>query len=643
MKKDVFDELIVVKRSGQRVNFNNYKVAVAIKNAFDSFDDKYDESDINSIYEDVLTFIETNYVSRKTINVEDIQDIIEQKLKLKKYFDVYEEFSQYRQWRDESRQTFKVKQQHKFVKAMEKIMEENLLDPEMLYKPEEILLGYGGIVLDEFVKSYCIDNKYLRMHDEGNIYIPNFTNASLGRVAHTNLIIDDYLTEDFDVNLLANYLIDAKDEINGEIHISNFDKSLSNCAFRRLKKILIINVTRYLKLYGFDNYINFETLNNVINNSSVSDISDNLRKLALNDTVSNIFSSAYNDAIEDLKCEYCDKLLVLINKLNSSKKYYSFSFGGSNKYEVSFITDLIFSILKDNNHFEFVSFIYKVYSLDDVNLNRLYDLIEGNKNVMIQNIINTQNTDIEYFSSGLKIYDNYNDKCYSDGRMVVSEVSINMARIGMLCKDQSIEKFYDKVSETLDLAKNELLLMFETIGNKLRDNYKILFDNNIVYDEKLESGGKIRKVIKNSNLLIGLVGLKECISSLEEDPEKQYKLITNILNFINDKCSKYRDETKLNFYVYEPSNIKPRKYFMALDKAIYGSIKDITDKESYDYICDLKILNEDYDKMGEICKLLPCGNIILREIKNNISYKKFMFLINEFANTNIEFVKFNRR
>lgn len=32
----VFNELVVVKRSGQRVNFNSMKIAIAIKKAFDS-------------------------------------------------------------------------------------------------------------------------------------------------------------------------------------------------------------------------------------------------------------------------------------------------------------------------------------------------------------------------------------------------------------------------------------------------------------------------------------------------------------------------------------------------------------------------------------------------------------------------------
>jgi len=38
MIENIFEELVVVKRSGQRVNFNGTKIAVAIKSAFDDVD-----------------------------------------------------------------------------------------------------------------------------------------------------------------------------------------------------------------------------------------------------------------------------------------------------------------------------------------------------------------------------------------------------------------------------------------------------------------------------------------------------------------------------------------------------------------------------------------------------------------------------
>ena len=49
MEKDFFDEIVVVKRSGQRVNFNDAKVAIAVKKGFDSVYEEYDEKLVNKV------------------------------------------------------------------------------------------------------------------------------------------------------------------------------------------------------------------------------------------------------------------------------------------------------------------------------------------------------------------------------------------------------------------------------------------------------------------------------------------------------------------------------------------------------------------------------------------------------------------
>ena len=46
---EVFKELVVVKRSGQRVSFNRTKVAIAIDKGFESVYDSYDVKDVNKV------------------------------------------------------------------------------------------------------------------------------------------------------------------------------------------------------------------------------------------------------------------------------------------------------------------------------------------------------------------------------------------------------------------------------------------------------------------------------------------------------------------------------------------------------------------------------------------------------------------
>ena len=61
MEKDFFDEITVVKRSGQRVNFSDTKVAISIKKGFDSVYEEYDEKDVYKVKEKVLDYIKKEY------------------------------------------------------------------------------------------------------------------------------------------------------------------------------------------------------------------------------------------------------------------------------------------------------------------------------------------------------------------------------------------------------------------------------------------------------------------------------------------------------------------------------------------------------------------------------------------------------
>ena len=99
MENNFFNDIVVVKRSGQRVSFNDTKVAIAVKKGFDSVYEDYDEKVVNKVKEKVLARIEKDYKDRKTIGVENIQDIIEEVLKKMKYDEVYESYKGYRERR----------------------------------------------------------------------------------------------------------------------------------------------------------------------------------------------------------------------------------------------------------------------------------------------------------------------------------------------------------------------------------------------------------------------------------------------------------------------------------------------------------------------------------------------------------------
>ena len=86
--------IIVIKRDGKKVEFNESKIAVAIKKGFDSVKkenseaSKYTEKDIYKVYNLVIKkIIEEN---KEKIKIEEIQDLIEIALRDEGYKEIYE-------------------------------------------------------------------------------------------------------------------------------------------------------------------------------------------------------------------------------------------------------------------------------------------------------------------------------------------------------------------------------------------------------------------------------------------------------------------------------------------------------------------------------------------------------------------------
>ena len=259
--------------------------------------------------------------------------------------------------------------------------------------------------------------------------------------------------------------------------------------------------------------------------------------------------------------------------------------------------------------------------------------MENNKKIFIQLV--HDNTNIDYFSNGFKIHLNANGEETSTGRMIVSDTSINLARLGLKYKNKPLKEFYDELNSLCELAKNQMCLSFETIGNKTKENYQSLFTGNILDDEKLESNQKIRKVIKNGVLSLGIIGLKECVINLETNKLKQIKLINEILDHLNNLMNKYSQETKLNFGIFETTNKNARKTLLSTDKAIYGALENITDKKYYELIENDYI--ENYNDLSKIRDKFTLGKLITFKLPSKFGNKKIYDIFNTLEDNNIDF------
>lgn len=645
---NVLNNLTVVKRSGQRVEFNSTKIVVAIKKAFDQVIPYNSEKEVNKTYEDVLNYINDNYTDRKTINVEDIQDIIETKLKENGYYNVYSAFSDYRTRRANSRKMFGLKQQHKFAKAIERIADNSKEQKDIT--PNDLLLDFGKTISCEYTKAFVLDNKFVRAHEEGNIYIHNLDYFNLGKLSSAHLIFDHDVDDEFPTNLVFD-AINAKCEIDGEVCIDALDNLVVGFLNKKFRQRFKENLHNYLKVAGTLEYINFKKIEELIDKQNSIYFNDYLfESFILNGKQEEVFKLAYETSItyvSDLLRQAFETLLMKLNHTHQENKKYSISVGTNNTKDGIFITDCYLSVISRIDRLDNVVTILKINEENELE-NYILDLIINNKNIAISFVDSSYNKDsracVEYFSNGKRIFENYvyEDKT-SRGRMIVSSVSINMGRLGFKYIDRSMEDFYLELDEWLDLAKGCLTTIFEIIGDKNKENYKVLFNNNIQDDDKLEYGQKIRKIIKKGVLNLELAGLAECVFNLEKDPVKQKDLLEEIILYVNNKCHKYTSETKMNFVVSETSKHRPLKKLMELDKSLYGIKKNITDKTHYsriDSMFDFKnTLDTDLSYIGRYQKLLTGGNLVKIGLSKNIKTKEILNLISLAKANDVGFIK----
>ena len=648
-EEQVLSDLVVVKRSGQRVSFNGTKIAIAIKKAFDNVDVDISLKKVNKVYEDVLWYIKNNYATRKTINVEDIQDIIETKLKENKFYDVYQAFSDYRIKRAASRKAFSIKQQHKFVRAIERIINEN---KSVIGKPNDILLDFGKTISCEYTKAYVLDNKFVRAHDDGSIYIHNLDYFNLGNLSSTHLKFDNVINNNFPLDLIQ-MAINAKSEIDGEITLSKFDYILVPELISRFKSELKNAIEAYLNIEGFCEYVDVSKIEELIDKENTLNINiDVFDSILLNKRVKELIVLAYNTSykktIEWLSAGIKQLLLHLNNNFQENKKY-SISLGTNDSYEGNLINNCYVKQLLEVDYLENLTTIFKIRKNNNMELyNKIVETIASGKNVALSFIESSYNDDaeneVEYFSNGRRIFENeLYDSRSSIGRMIVASVSVNMGRLGFENKNKNLKDFYLEFDGMLELAKNVLLSIFENMGNKYKENYRFVFNNNILDDDKLENGQKIRKILKKGALNIELVGLFECVIHLEEDLAKQKELLLKILKFANEKVSKFIDESRLNFIISETSKSRPLKKLMDLDKAIYGIKKGVSDKPNYSRIDRLfnykDDINNDFKYIGKYQKMLSGGCLIEIELPKNISCNKISDMINLAIDSDIGFLK----
>ena len=501
------------------------------------------------------------------------------------------------------------------------------------------MLQYGSTVSKEFAKAYLMKKKFADAHDNGDIHIHDMDFMAMGTTTCTQIDLNKlfkngfstghgYLREPQDImsySALAAIAIQSNqnDQHCGQ-SIPAFDYYLAPGVLKTFKKQYKMAISELLEYSGFDTFVNMTKIEETIDklDSIEFDLSimDSCAKKS--DEVKKIFEVAYHTAHKKTDRRTYQAMEAFVHNLNTMHSragaqvpFSSINFGTDTSPEGRMVIknylDSVDAGLGKNETPIFPISIFKVkegvnYNKEDPN----YDLFRRSCEVSAKRLFpnfsfmdspfnkaafkGDYNTEVAYMGCRTRVMANVVDdnKAVTPGRGNLSFTSINLPRLGIKHgivngnEKADMKGFFNELEETMDLVKDQLLERFEVQCNKRLYNFPFLLEQGVWIDsEKLKPTDRLKKVLKHGTLSIGFIGLAETLKALigkhhGEDAEAQ-KLGLKIVKFMRDKCDEYAKEYNLNFTCLATPAEGLSGRFVNIDRAVYGKIKGVTDREYY--------------------------------------------------------------
>ena len=600
----------IKKRDGRLVEFNRKKIIQAIVKAFIDVDGEvtpYAEEKANKI----ASFIEEK--SYDTIlTVEEIQDLVEKGLMSTKRKDVARRYITYRDERSRIRSWNNKMMDNVAVKlAASDVQNQNANVDEYSFG------GRRGEADSVIFKQYALDNLMSEMarnnHLNNEIYIHDLDSYALGMHNCLTVPFDDLLAKGFNTRQTdvrpANSINTAFQLIAvlfqlqslqqfGGVSASHLDWTMVpyvRKSFYKHYKDGLIFVSRYVK--------DFVDNNITINIADPTEVSIDDRKIYSDD-------KAYDYAMEMTEREANQAIEGMYHNLNTLQSrsgnqlpFTSINYGtctlpegrmiikgllqGSIKgvgklHKTPIFPCGIFQCMKGVNREE-----------GDPNYDLFQLALESTAKRLYPNYANVdwsgnagydRNDPRTYFSTmGCRTANGYDINGLGqlkDGRGNICPVTIILPTLAMEAGD--VEDFMTLLDEKIHEAKDMLIERFNYICSQDPSAAKFMYENNTMAGYVPEEG--IRSALKHGTIVIGQLGLAECLQILigcDHTTEKGMELAKRIEQLFKDRCAQFKQEYKLNFGVYYTPAENLCYTAMKKFQDNYGKLPNISDRDYF--------------------------------------------------------------
>ena len=504
------------------------------------------------------------------------------------------------------------------------------------------MLQFGSNVSKEFSKTYLMKKKFADAHDEGDIHIHDMDFEAMGTTTCLQIDLErlfkggfstghGYLREPNDIisySALAAIAIQSnQNDQHGGQSIPLFDYYLAPGVVKTFRKQLKMTIQDLLDYSDFASFVNFKTIENEISKLNTIETKVEVFEKFYKDNASlkRLFQMSLEKAVTKTDKITYQAMEAFVHNLNTMHSragaqvpFSSINFGTDTSPEGRMVMkNYLLAVDAGLGHSETPIFPISIFKVKEgINYNPgdpNYDLFKLSCKVSAKRLFpNFEFIDapynLQYYVPGrpetevatmgcrTRVMGNVvdPDKAITPGRGNLSFTTINLPRLGIkhgivgsnANKKADMKGFYEELDEKLELCKDQLLERFEIQCNKRVYNFPFLMgQGNWIDSSKLKPNDKLRKVLKHGTLSVGFIGLAECLKALigehHGESAKAQKLGLEIIGHMREKLDEYSQQYKLNFTCLATPAEGLSGRFTKIDKAIYGKIAGVTDREYY--------------------------------------------------------------
>lgn len=577
----------VVKRNGNIVDYDISKIKVAIGKANQEVEEK--ERATNEEVQQILKYIEG--LKKKRLLVEDIQDIIEEKLMSFGHYELAKKYIIYRYTRELVRKANTTDQTIK-----------ELIDGESEYwntensnKNSKVVTTQrdylAGITSTDITRRFLLPEDVVKAHDEGIIHFHDADYFAQNALHNCDLIdLEDMLQNGTNINgvmiekphkfltamTIATQIITA---------VSSSQYGGVTVTMSHLAPFVRDSYNKYYEKYKARN-LSEEQCVQFAKEDTAKEVRDGVQTFQYQ---VNSMTTTNGQAPFLSVClylgeteEYKEELAMIIKEILDQR-----ILGMKNEkgvYITPAFPKLLYVLEEDNIH-EDSKYWYLTELAARCTAKRMVPDYISEKEMLKLKIDKNGNGNC-YPCMGCRSFltpyvDPKTNKPKYYGRFNQGVVTINLVDVA-LSSDGDFDKFWQIFEERLELCHKALKIRHERLAHATSDVAPILWQFGAL--ARLKKGESIHSLLHGgySTISLGYAGLYECVKFMTGDSHtdngKGEEFGLKVMQKLNDKCKEWKELEDIDYSVYgTPIESTTYKFAKCLKKR-FGTVKGITDR-----------------------------------------------------------------